>query len=187
VNNAYRVIDEYMRQGQKLAEGFWLPATRSNGAVSDFSRVLERFFRSAGDMGMAWIEMMSELSRPTRSDAAPQGTAGPFSFDEPEERVESEPTNERSPPFTIVVSSSKRVRVSVDTFGSLVDVDVCPLISTDRTLPPIAAVDIEVESGTSRPTLTVTVPDDQPKGTYHGVLLDRTAGRPGGTITLVVE
>jgi hypothetical protein len=89
--------------------------------------------------------------------------------------------------FAMAVSSSKRVRLSADTFGALTDVQAFPLLSTDPSVPPIAAARVEVDPVTSRPTLVVDVPDDQPQGTYHGVLLDRSTGRPGGTITLVVE
>src|SRR5580704_15258439 len=32
VNDAYRVIDDYLRQGQRVAERIWMPAAAENGS-----------------------------------------------------------------------------------------------------------------------------------------------------------
>jgi hypothetical protein len=34
--------------------------------------------------------------------------------------------------------------------------------------------------------LRVRVPDDQPPGVYNGIILDRSTGRPRGTVSLVL-
>jgi hypothetical protein len=190
INSGYRIIDEYMRQGQRIAEDFWLPATDATSQPPEHVRMMERFLRSAGDMGSAWLEMMTQWTRPAGADMSPRGTAGPFTAGRTNGHATAEETHNGAPhpaAWSIAVESSRPVRVSVETHGRLEDIEASPLVSTDRSLPPITTPCVEVEAETGRALLRVAVADDQPPGTYHGVLLDRRTQRPGGTITLRVQ
>ena len=185
LNSGYRIIDEYMRQGQRMAEDFWLPATDATGKAPEHMRMMERFLRSAGDMGSAWLEMMTQWTRPAGADMSPRGTAGPFTAGATNGHAAAEATHPSA--LSIAIESSRRVRVSVDTQGRLEDIEASPLVSTDRSLPPITTPCVEVEAETGRSILRIAIADEQPPGTYHGVLLNRRTQRPGGTITLQVQ
>ncbi len=185
INSGYRIIDEYMRQGQRIAEDFWLPAQDAASKPPEHVRMMERFLRSAGDMGSAWLEMMTQWTRPAGADMSPRGTAGPFTAGGSNGHAAAEASPGAA--LSIAVESSRRVRVSVDAQGRLEDIEASPLVSTDRSLPPITTSCVEVEADTGRAVLRIGVADDQPAGTYHGVLLNRRTQRPGGTITLQLQ
>jgi hypothetical protein len=189
VNSAYRVIDEYMRQGQRFAEEFWLPTADGSAAAPQFPRMLERFLRSAGDMGTAWIEMMTAGAKQGPPDVGPRGTAGPFAAGHRPEHPSAPPAQDRAAQqnFSIAVQSVRPVRVSIDAVTTLVDIDVYPLMASDRTLPPITIPPVEIDPEDGRALVRVVIPADQPCGVYHGVLLDRRTQRPGGTISVRIE
>lgn len=189
VNSAYRVIDEYMRQGQRFAEEFWLPSSDGSSANAQFPRMLERFLRSAGDMGTAWIEMMTAGVRPPPADTGARGTAGPFVAGRRPEPP-SEPAAEVAPAaagFSIAIESTRRVRVSVDASNGLLDTEALPLTGADRALAHTRGPVVQIEATDGRTVLRVVVPEDQAAGAYHGVLLDRRSQRPVGTISVRVE
>ncbi|HET7545654.1 MAG TPA: hypothetical protein VFK05_37560 [Polyangiaceae bacterium] len=62
VNNAYSVIDEYMRQGQKIAEGLWMPTVGANSGAPKPLNAAEHLMRAFGDMTLAWAELMQQFS-----------------------------------------------------------------------------------------------------------------------------
>jgi hypothetical protein len=198
INNGYRVIDEYMRQGQRLAEEFWLPSPDERSVGSDFTRMMERFLRSAGDMGGAWLEMMTEWSQaPGRDVGGPRGTAGPFSAGSVSGTVTgtekgangvAAPASgpaEASTSLSIVVESSRKVRLSVESRALSPGVVVHSLVCSNPEVRPITSAAIG-EGPSGGAALHVVVPDDQPAGVYYGVLVDTGTGRPAGTVTLTV-
>lgn len=187
INNGYRVIDEYMRQGQRLAEEFWLPSPDAKAGGSEFSRMMDRFLRSAGDMGSAWLEMMTQWTQaPGRDLGGPRGTAGPFSAATYAGPNGPDATQTNAVALAIDVEASRRVRVAVDCRGASAALQVHALVSGDPAAPPITSIRIDADALTGERTLHVSVPDAQPAGVYHGVLVDGAAQRPAGTITLTV-
>jgi hypothetical protein len=197
INSGYRVIDEYMRQGQRLAEEFWLPspdAPDAKGVGSDFTRMMDRFLRSAGDMGGAWLEMMTQWTQaPGRDAGGPRGTAGPFSAGTVPSGAgasASGPDRGAAPlGVSFTVETSKRVRLSVDarTLSARLSgrVALHALVCSNPEVRPIASATLEPDPAGGA-SLRVIVPDDQPAGTYYGVLVDTGTGQPGGTVTLTV-
>jgi hypothetical protein len=136
-------------------------------------------------MGSAWLEMMTQWTRPAGADMSPRGSAGPFTAGRTNGHAAADEAAHAA--LSIAVESSRPVRVSVDAHGRLEDIEASPLVSTDRSLSPITTPCVEVEADTGRAVLRIAIADDQPPGTYHGVLLNRRTQRPGGTITLQVQ
>lgn len=194
VNNAYRVVDEYVRQGQQFAEQFWLPGARTGSmGMQDVTRVFERFLRSAGDTGAAWLEMMSQWSSsPADGGGAPTGTAGPFGAGR-ETRAREAPDVRHGAAgatgLSVVVESSRRFRISVDLHPSAerADLDLRELTTADRSLPAITDIHLQTDSSDSRLTIRVRIPDGQPPGVYNGLLVARGTQRPAGTVSLSLE
>jgi hypothetical protein len=194
VNSAYRVVDEYMRQGQRMAEEFWLPVMGGeNGPIRDASKVLERFMRAAGDMGMAWVEMMNPAGAlPSASSQSPRGTAGPFTAGQQARGPEGspEPSGRPSPGrLSVSVQSTRPVELSVDLHGAVHETDLVlkELTPVDRLLPPIQDIALEPVGADGRVTICVRVPDGQAPGVYNGILLERGTSRPKGTVSLSIR
>jgi hypothetical protein len=193
INDAYRVIDDYLRQGQRMAEQFWLPAMGSNGPMNQFGPLFERFMRSAGDMGTAWVEMMSQWSSPPRGIEVAQGTAGPFGAGKTTRHSERDfqegPPRDRpatSTGVSVQVESARKFQISVDLLDASEpgDLEIHELVASDRALSPIADVTIEKDASGRRVTVRVRVPKTQPPGVYNGMLLERGTHRPRGTVSL---
>jgi hypothetical protein len=195
VNNAYRVIDEYLRQGQRMAEQFWLPSgggTGPMGSMQDAGRVFERFLRSAGDMGAAWLEMMSRWSSPTERDDAPAGKASPFTAGKqaPGHQARADPQGSSGASgLSVSVESSRKFQIWVDLHGQgqRTDLELRELTALDRSVPAITDIRLEAGSAEGQLTIRVRVPEGQPAGVYNGLLIGRGNHRPGGTVSLSLE
>ena len=79
LNDAYRLVDEYLRQGQEMAENIWLPFGGNGAPAWPSPAAPDRFLRAVGDMTLAWVEAMQGFaSAPAAPPQQPSGSAGPF-------------------------------------------------------------------------------------------------------------
>jgi hypothetical protein len=190
INDAYRLIDEYVRQGQKMAENLWLPTDRPSGADESGFKAPLRFMRAMGDMTMAWVDVMQ---RWTNDAVAPSGAAvGPFTAGRaPPEQPRAEPSNgaPRSPALRVSVKARGVVEVSVHLGEGTKLGDLSPgeLRPFSGDAAPIKGVALEAGSPGEGPLLRIVVPDDQLPGTYNGLLVDRSTQRPRGTVSLSIS
>jgi hypothetical protein len=192
LNDAYRLVDEYMRQGQRMAENLWLPL---EGAGENPFNAPERFMRAMSDMTLAWVEVMQQWTTGVKSTPrqAPVGSAGPFSAG-----FAPQPTGDRSsiPPvapatqgsLSVCVQARGRVEVSVHVgdltdLGALVPSELRPFSGKGE---PIREVRLELRADEPA-TLRIVVPEGQPSGTYNGLLLERVTQRPRGTLSLTLS
>jgi hypothetical protein len=191
INNAYRLIDEYVRQGQRMAENLWLPLGGTAGGTASAFNAPERLMRAMGDMTMAWIEVMEQFTKNAQSkpEQGPAGSAGPFAST----RV-AQPSAAPAPssaktaqPLKLTLDARGRVEISVQLGdGAALDgLETTELRSFGSDAEPIHGV--ELAGVPEDPVLRVRVPEGQPPGTYNGLFLERGGKRPCGTITLVVH
>ena len=187
INSAYRLIDEYLRRGQKMAEDLWLP-NESNGAGGPFNAPA-RFMRAMGDMTMAWVEVMQEWTdAPTESRVGGEPfTAGKPRPDRPNGAGPPSKANGRAASLKVLVKSRGLVEVSVHL------ADLCnPSSLTASELRPFSGnarpiENVELDASGDTPVLRIVVPERQPPGTYNGLLLERDTHRPRGTVSVVVS
>src|SRR6188768_4202636 len=92
VSDAYRLIDDYLRQGQRFAENIWLPFQGAAGRNQEAFNAPGRLLRAMSDMTSAWLELMQQSAGGTERGRqwAPVGTAGPFA-------ATSRPTERQAP------------------------------------------------------------------------------------------
>lgn len=190
INDAYRLIDDYMRQGQQVAENFWLPFAETG---APFREAPERFMRALGDMTMAWVEVMQQWTSST-SGAKPHATgkAAPFAGVEPSSRADEMPAS----PFATTTSQSTLLRVVVVArmpFELVLDVkqpvDIATLTITELRdhAQACALTDVRIEQDEQADAyVRVVVPEGQAEGTYNGLFIDQTTRRPRGTISVTL-
>jgi hypothetical protein len=193
INGAYRLIDEYLRQGQKMAEELWLPAEASGRTQGAFDAPM-RFMRAMGDMTMAWMEVMQQWPG---GSAQPQGSgvAGPFTAGRPPPAPPAGPAERAaSPSATRPLRVSVNATVPVEVSVHLADgTDLSDLVASElRTFggDPASIRSVVVEATGPRgepPVLRIAVPPGQAAGTYSGLLVSRASQQPRGTISLVVS
>lgn len=215
VNDAYRLIDEYLRQGQRMAKSAWLPFQGNSGDNHEPSNAPARLLRAMGDMTMAWFEVVQQTAGggQQRPGAGPVGTAGPFAAGKAPPPGGAPPASAAPPPgaappasaapptqpkdaatsvpfaaIKVTVQSSCPVEVSVEVTARP---SSHQLLATELRCPsndasPIAGVEVEVSAIDAAPTLRIIVPEGQPRGMYSGLLLEQESHRPCGIVSLSV-
>lgn len=194
INDAYRLIDEYVRQGQRMAENLWLPLTGLETDEKSQFKAPERFMRAMSDMTLSWVELMQQWTanvQPNRSQA-PTGESSPFTAGQSTRDRGESPAGAGGAPgsrsLRVAVESRGRVEVSVHVadataLTSLVPTELRPF---GAEAPPITGVSLDLASSPEAPVLRIRVPDDQPPGAYNGLLVERGSERPRGTVSLLV-
>ncbi len=200
VDLGYRVIDEYMRQGQSLARTMWSPRLAQETLGSDPQQLAGRMYQYASDLAGAWLEYMQAMMAQVPASPPPQpgahavggfglGTNGKTPEAKPppppaEARVEA-PT---APSVSVQVSSRRRTEVTVDLKPGSLDalLSVYDLRARDSALPRISGVAADVSKADHRVTLRIEVPDGQPPGVYTGVIVDEASNLARGTLMVRV-
>jgi hypothetical protein len=184
VDLAYRVVDDYLRQGERAARGFGGRTAPLGTAIPD---LYARWARSMSDFAGTWLDLFG-------------AGAGAFSEREPDRPAEppgAEPATEpdpgrepvRSELPAVVVDVRAECRVSVELelrpgiqFRTLA---VHDLREADSAKPRLRAL-IDAASDAGRLRVVVDVPRGQPAGRYSGLLLDAEASLPVGTLSVRV-
>jgi len=197
LNDAYRLVDEYLRQGQEMAENIWLPFGGKGAPAWPSPAAPERFLRAMGDMTLAWVEAMQGFTNASAAPTEqPSGSAGPF-------QAVSDPPSAAPSPTAAPASAAKpaprprELGVSVEAKGrvevaavlhELADagaLEASELRPAKGKAQPIREVSVSAEA--ERVLVRIVVPDTQPRGTYNGLLLDAKAQKPCGTLSVVVR
>ena len=165
VRLGYSVLDEQMREGQRLAER--LRGRGPAGAAPvDFGALIERALNIYRDIGALAFAATEALARNPGLGGRP-AAASP----EP-------PPQAAAPGFTLDVRSSRRVSIKLDLRPGARAPRVGPLQAAFGEAPAIAGVGLEGE------TLRLDIADEQPAGVYNAVVDDADSGEPAGTLTV---
>lgn len=215
VDVGYRVIDEYIRQGQQAAERIRKGDYNAEAATADFQDLAVRMTRSASDLMETWLQLVAGATGAVGS--ANVGWAAGRANVNPDQagngRPPAEPNRwtdaqrEPAPPGSARPAGSSattgehdeaRVRIEVQaSCPTEVSLDlragaarrrlrVHALRSVDLDKPRLEATLTGSADGEEPSVLRVLVPSDHPPGTYHGLILDEDANRPLGTLTVKI-
>ncbi|MBD3663905.1 hypothetical protein [Sulfitobacter aestuariivivens] len=172
VQEASELVDAHIRQGLKESAGAdesllgRMAALYGSAQANDLTALATQFTRVYADMATQWIDIagsirdqLGNLRGATASaPAASTGIASP----------------------SMVLRASKPVETRVDMFRAAGSLSAQPLTSEDAN-QDLRITTVSVENG----QLRITIPADQPAGTYHGLLVEKGAG-PAGTVTVRV-
>jgi len=177
VDLGYRVLDEYLRQGQRAAQRFGVRPAKAEAAVDDLQALATRMARYTSDFLGVWGQFV-ELAF-SAGGLAPQPTPRP--------RPAASPSPARLA-ITLRINAPRATEVAVDLAADMAErpVTVQDLRSADPTVKPIGGVRLEPATGTTAPCLHVVIPPDQPEGSYVGVVVDDESGRFAGTVSVAV-
>lgn len=189
INDAYRLIDDYMRQGQQVAENFWLPL---GGAAGSFREAPERFMRALGDMTLAWVEVMQQWTATSAGTAPFAATGKAPPFDGVDASGEQKPVDATPSPRSgssavrVVVSAESPIELVVDLSegADLTQLQLPELRDAAGTAAPLS--DVSVQRDANGAFVKLVVPKTHPAGTYNGLFLDQTTRRPRGTLSLTL-
>jgi hypothetical protein len=201
VDLGYRVIEDYLRQGQTAARGMFdgSPAQAGDASERDPQRLAERMIQYASDLAAVWFEYVRVVGGPRPAAAGPAAASGetpPFDI-EPPAPVPPSPLREARPdpseafPATriaLALTSKQPTEVIVDLKpgSAALALSAHDLRARDAGIPRIAGVVIATDPAADLVKIQIAVPDDQPLATYTGVILDDATNLPRGTLSLRV-
>jgi hypothetical protein len=197
VERGYRVIDDYIRQGQVMAQGFspaaWGRPERTE-PTQDVQELAQRVMRYGWDFAGLWFEMWSRMSEnlgpvppPPPPPGANAGAAQPPAAGQsgtPAKTASSAPSLQ----LTVSVVCERRTTVCFELRpGASRALVIHPLRAEGTDAPPIRDVTIDFAAGDEVATLEVVVPAEQPPGVYNGLIVDASSSLPRGTLSLTVH
>jgi hypothetical protein len=207
VDVGYRVIDEYMRQGQAFAKTIWPAGASGAAGPPDPQKMMERMFQYASDLASVWLEYAqvtmgqvpaaSPFGAPGRAPGAtkvggfdigskPAPTTGSGAQGVQKEPIERVPAETASVSVDIVFRGRAEVTVDLKPGSSKAALAVHDLRERNPQLPRIAGVAIEGHAAENRVVVRLNLPDDQPPGTYAGLIVDDVTNLPMGTLSVRV-
>jgi hypothetical protein len=200
------VIDEYMRQGQVFAKNLW-PAAGGAPVTPDPQRLIERMGQYASDFASVWLEYtqatMGQVPFAPASGAGPHvhgsghvggvdvGThsrAEPPRQPRPAAKAATEPAAAEAPSVSVDIVSKGRAEVTVELKpgSSKASLAAHDLRARDPQLPRLSGVLVEGHASENRVAIRLSVPEDQPEGTYSGLIVDNESNLPMGMLSVSV-
>jgi hypothetical protein len=206
VDVGYRVIEEYMRQGQTIAKSLWPAAASGSPNPPDPQRMMERMFEYASDLASLWLEYaqvtMGQLPNapPVKPPVRPSDAPHVGGFDigpnrqtaSGRDRGVAQPSAARASPeapsVSVDIVSKTRAEVSVELKPGAAkgELSVHDLRAGDARLPHITGVVVEGRPNENRVVVRLTLPDDHPVGVYSGLIVDHQSNLPMGMLSVRV-
>jgi len=182
VEVAYSVIEKYIAEGRRTAEGFSSQPYSTRATNDNLQEVLERLLRFQTEMLPLWIETLAALVKvdPSRNGHSSAPDAWPLS---------NGGRKAETMAVSIEVVSVRPVEVSVELrpnseAKSLVSLGLNAVDSSKPALSDISLVPDEVPG---RIMLRLRIPESQPAGTYSGVIVNRESGEARGTLSIRIS
>jgi len=187
VDLGYRVVDEYIRQGQQAAERFSGRGYAPETVTADVQELGARMAQYTSDFFGLWVEVMQAmLSGGTpRAAAAPHNGAAPGA---PAPHGAAPDGPRTSPPrVRVEIASLRPAEVVLDlrpeATGRRLVVPALRTLEPDRA--KLEGVVVEADPGDAI-RVRMRIPDELPAGTYNGVIVDDETSRPLGTVSVRV-
>lgn len=191
VDLGYRVVDDYIRRGQKAAQRINERSYSSDALAAEVQEIAKGAAQYTSDFAALWFDFLqvavagNPLRRPgPRADgvdtAAPGPTAPAQTAATPENEI-SDRTHVR-----IEVAAACPTEVSLDLHAP---VNGRPLLihalrSVDPDKPRLTDVTFHHAIDGEPASLRIRVPDNQPSGMYSGLIIDEETSRPVGTLSV---
>jgi hypothetical protein len=198
VDLGYRIVDDYIRQGEKAARQFTERSATPQTMATDAQDFAVRFAQHASGLAGVWLEFLQLTAassgmplNTTLWDAfVPPATTSPPSpvfrpahapHNAAARRGETERTSVR-----IEITASRPTDVVLDLQPSATGrpLSVYALREKDSDTARIADVLFEPESDGAPARLRIRIPADQPPGIYNGLIVDDASGRPVGSVSV---
>jgi len=217
VGAGYRVIDEYLRQGQEAARAAWMGGLPGLGGVggrgeAELAAMAGQMLRYSTELASFWTAMFNNVARPSPlGDVARPPAPGPFDFGGPMpgpkavEEAAAAPAHGVAPQVPKPDGARAEAPASAPALWTLA-------IDSQRRVEVSARLDPHAPAGKLRvhdlraaseklPRLrgaraelrggglwiSLRVAKTQPPGVYSGVIVDEETNLPAGTLSVRVE
>jgi hypothetical protein len=186
VELGYKVIEEHIRQGQRVAQQVGEGSYGTDAIRNDASELVDRLLHFYTDLGSLCFDLIESVAR---SPALTRNVFGSANRqDRGNNRAEGASTTDKRT-VSIEIASPRPTQVTLDLNGALDGqaLAVHELRALDTTKPPLREVAFESRPEAGCPSLRVKVPQGQPPDTYSGTIVDRATKRPLGTVCVHIR
>lgn len=185
VDTGYRVLEEQLRQGRRMAEE--IAGGRGFAAAPS-----ERNLRDLGDRAMRYYGDLIALCMEALDTLLARGAGGgrdAEAYSPPRRPADAEPGAEpgRAGALAVVEVASRRpaeVSLRLEAGAGQAALEVGMLVARETGVAPLTDVAIERVPGEGTARVRLRVPDEQPAGRYNAVVLDAESGLPRGTLSV---
>lgn len=189
VKLGYKVIDEHISQGQRIAREINDRTYETRSMGNDLWEFTERTLAYYGDLTSMWLKLMGSfaegdaLRNPFASGQGADGASVP----PPRSAGNDAPPDAEPLAVSIEVSSARPARVTLELHprSEALPLATHGLRALDPEKPPLTDVAFETDAE-GRPSLSIRVPEDQAADLYTGVVVDRNTGQSRGTLSVRV-
>ncbi len=193
VKLGYQVIEEHIRQGQRIAQQFNSRSYNLSNVGNDVRELAERLVRDSTNLLSLWFNLMTSLannvdlsksfsqmtsppSPPTSNGVAPQQAS-----------AAAEPTSHGTAvSIELLASSPTQVTLNLSPKAERLFLATPGLHAMTADTPPLTDLTFIPALDNNPASLRIRVPDQHPPGLYTGVLVDRNTGLPQGTVSVRV-
>lgn len=209
VELGYRVIEDYLKQGQQVAQSFapgrgaagrgapGIPPFAPPSSPEEMQQMAQRLMQYGWDFAGLWFEMFSRMGGtgmwPTAPGAGAHPTPGAGGFagfgGNGANHANEEPAVHVPAPELLMVSvdSPQRATTSVELQpGALGELKVHALRPEGHDAPPIKSVSVEREDD-GQLSIQVKVEAAQPPGMYRAAIIDAATNQARGRLSLRLE
>jgi hypothetical protein len=196
VDLGYRVVDEYMREGQKAARRLREGSGGERSVTGDLQDLGVRLVQYASDFSALWVEFMqlalTGVGGPevrNRSQGASTAAAMHHTEARRDDEVgRGEHAGAGNTQVTIEIVSAQPTKITLDLHP---DAASRPLIvhalrAVDAEAPRLTEVSFQPGTDDAPACLRLRVPAGHPAGVYNGLLIDVQTNRPAGTLSVCV-
>jgi hypothetical protein len=204
VELGYRIIDEYLKQGQQVAQAFNPTAWGGKGptgSVDDIQQMGQRVMQYGWDFAGMWFEMWSRMAgnagawmpipgmpRPPGAEAKPGPAEGPPPAAKNGSSPGSAGANGEGERIVVSVVSERPTSTAVELRpGPQSELVVHSLRAEGHDGPAIRDVRVERQAADGSVVVKVTVLASQAPGTYNGLIIDAKTNLPRGTLSVRVD
>ena len=184
VELGYRVVDEYIRQGQKAARRFNDRSAAPAAVAGDLQEVVSRMAQFTTEWVGLWVDLAQRLGAGGLPGAMmPEGRGAPAPA--AASMAAAAPVVDR---VRIDLAAAAPVEVSVDLRPDALRLPLVAhaLRAVDAALPRLAAPVFTPAADGQPAALRVEVPAGHPAGVYSGVIVEADGNRPAGTVSVRV-
>ena len=197
VEVGYRVVDEYLRHGQRVAERLGDRSLTPGTMVQDFQELTARMARYASDLMDVWFQLIELAAagrgaphRPSGDRGAPADPAPPRAPEPPAAGSTGRDSHdgEGGTRVSVQIASLQPAEVTLDLRpGSTgLPLIVHALRAAEPDKPRLTEIALEPASEDGVRRLRIRIPPEQPPGVYNGLVIDERTSRPAGTLSVRV-
>jgi hypothetical protein len=203
VESAYRVIDEYLREGRRAAQAR-IDDTRvtASGAANmaavdpagikiateSLQEMITQGVRFYSSLAPLWASFVNSVAT-SAGALTPSYAAAPAAAPLAPAPIPRSARTTGAAPISIEIASARMARVTIDLapHATVANLATTGLHAIEPGQPPLKDVTFTTNAPANRPIVRIRVPENQPAGAYNGVIVDKDSGDARGTLTVRIE